>query len=356
LPGTSGSALAWEDYDNDGDLDLAISGYVSGGCISSIYRNDGGGVFADIGAGLPGTSCGALAWGDYDNDGLPDILLNGYTGSGNLTRIYHNDGGGVFADLCAGLPSFSGGDGSWGDFDGDGDLDFVLAGDAWPEFSGDAARVYCSGVAATNTAPAAPNGLAATVDGDSVTFRWNPATDGETPAAGLSYNLRVGTTPGGNEVCPAQAAASDGRRRVPVLGNVQKRTSWALALPAGTYYWSVQAVDGAFAGSPFAPEQTLNTTAAVAEQAPREVSFALAGANPVTAVARFRFGLPADARVSLTIYDVAGRRVAGLVDGELPAGFHTVEWRGDRVAGTGAFFARFTAAGHTFTTRVVLLR
>ena len=79
----------------------------------------------------------------------------------------------------------------------------------------------------------------------------------QTPAAGLTYNLRVGTTPGGNEILSAMAAAS-GLRKVARLGNVNHRLQWTLKLPAAPfYYWSVQAVDGAFAGSPFAAEYTV---------------------------------------------------------------------------------------------------
>jgi len=51
-----------------------------------------------------------------------------------------------------------------------------------------------------------------------------PATTGETMAAGLSYNLRVGTTPGGAEVLAPQADLATGTRRQPALGNVQTQT------------------------------------------------------------------------------------------------------------------------------------
>ncbi len=47
--------------------------------MSRVYRNDGGGAFTDIGAGLPGADMGAAAWGDYDNDGDLDIFVSGCT-------------------------------------------------------------------------------------------------------------------------------------------------------------------------------------------------------------------------------------------------------------------------------------
>ena len=51
----------------------------------------------------------------------------------------------------------------------------------------------------SNNPPNAPPGLTAEVYGDSVTLAWQPATDTETPSMGLSYNLRIGTAPGGHD-------------------------------------------------------------------------------------------------------------------------------------------------------------
>ena len=48
-----------------------------------------------------------MAWGDYDQDGKPDLLLIGSTsGSSNtpIAKIYRNNGGGSFTDIGAGLP------------------------------------------------------------------------------------------------------------------------------------------------------------------------------------------------------------------------------------------------------------
>src|SRR5579862_4221159 len=59
-------SVAWGDFDNDGDLDLLVSGDTGAGLVTRIYRNDGGGNFVDIQAGLPGVSGGAVAWGDYN--------------------------------------------------------------------------------------------------------------------------------------------------------------------------------------------------------------------------------------------------------------------------------------------------
>jgi hypothetical protein len=130
-------SVAWGDYDNDGDLDLLLAGYdtVVGDGRTRIYRNNGNGTFTNIGAALPGIYTGVGAWGDFDNDGDLDILLMGFSGTGNLARVYRNDGGGTFTDIGAGLPALYDGSAAWGDFDNDGDLDILLSGNAGTEAS-----------------------------------------------------------------------------------------------------------------------------------------------------------------------------------------------------------------------------
>jgi hypothetical protein len=166
--------------------------------IAKVYRNDGGGVFTDIGAGLTGVYDSSVAWGDYDNDGDLEILLTGNDSDlSSITKVYRND------------------------------------------------------AATANVIPGAPASLAATVDLDQITLSWAAASDTETPPAGLTYNLRVGTSPGASDVMSPMAAGS-GHRLIPAMGNAQHGVKAILkSLPLGTYYWSVQAIDSAFAGSAF---------------------------------------------------------------------------------------------------------
>jgi len=110
----------------------------------------------------------------------------------------------------------------------------------------------------TNSQPSPPSGLLVARSGSTITLSWNAASDAETPSTGLSYNVRIGTTPGGSEVYAGMSGAS-GFRLVPALGNGQLRLfspflNYALGIP---YYWSVQSVDSGFAGSAFAAESTL---------------------------------------------------------------------------------------------------
>jgi hypothetical protein len=146
LPGMTVSDAAWGDYDRDGDLDILLCGY-SGGKVCRVYRNDGGTpapVFTDTGAGLTGVSSGAVAWGDYDQDGDLDIVLAGLDSSDSrVSKVYRNDGASGFTDIGAALAGVSHGAVVWGDADGDGDLDILLIGaTSWDPSFNAVSKVY----------------------------------------------------------------------------------------------------------------------------------------------------------------------------------------------------------------------
>jgi len=242
-------AHAWGDYDSDGDLDILAA--------SKVYRNDNGS-FVDINAALPSGIAFNVAWGDYDNDGDLDILLSGSpTGESGLSRVYRNDPAAErdnFVDSGISLVGLRTAVAAWGDYDNDGDLDILLSGS--PNF-GNTTRIYRNNIVARNTAPTAPANVTAAVTGSAVRLGWDKSTDDRTAQNALTYNLRVGKTPGGNEVMSPMSEVSSGTRRLAQLGNTNHRTSWTIGnLAPGTYYWSVQAIDHAFAGSAFAPEQS----------------------------------------------------------------------------------------------------
>ncbi|UCH10823.1 MAG: VCBS repeat-containing protein [Fidelibacterota bacterium] len=249
LPGVYDAAVAWGDYDNDGDLDLLFTGYTGSSRYTLLYKNTDGVLSNLSNPGLPDVEDASVAWGDYDNDGDLDILLAGWTGSSTFARVYQNNGDDTFTDIVAGLNNVSNGSAAWGDYDNDGALDILLTGSG-------IAKVYENTSAVANNLPTAPTGLQSSVNQDTVTLSWNIATDTEPDAGGLSYNLRVGSTSGGDELMPAHATAA-GYRLFPALGNVQENLSWSLYdLPDGTIHWSVQSIDGALAGSAFAAEET----------------------------------------------------------------------------------------------------
>lgn len=312
LPGLSECSVAWADYDNDGRLDFAIAGNTGSGYVTRVYHNGGNGQFTDVGGGLTGVTCASLAWGDYDNDGKLDLAFAGERADGvKITRICRNTGA-AFLEQALDIPGVKGSL-AWGDYDNDGRPDLALGGDqganaapkicrnngngtftvyliearteltsaavAWGDLDNDGkldlmvsgnvtasgypgAMLYRSTLAAANTAPSAPTNLAVSFAGSDLTISWSPASDSQTPQQGLCYNVRVGTTSGVGNVFAGMADYTTGRRLIPALGSAQKNLSLTIhGLALGTYYCSVQAVDTAFAGSPWAMEQKITRIA-----------------------------------------------------------------------------------------------
>ncbi|MGB6459571.1 MAG: CRTAC1 family protein [Candidatus Acidiferrum sp.] len=162
-----GMGVAVADYDNDGKLDLFVTGY--GGNV--LYRNLGGCKFEDVtekaGVRGGGFSTGA-AWGDYDRDGNVDLFVSRYVhvdinnlpapGSNKFCRykgllvqcgpwglegesdlLYHNRGDGTFEEVSqrAGVHDQIGYYGlgvQWSDYDNDGWPDLVVANDSVPNY------------------------------------------------------------------------------------------------------------------------------------------------------------------------------------------------------------------------------
>ncbi len=257
LPDVSGSSMAWGDYDNDGRLDFLITGQTNWGvfsAVSQLWRNTGSrfaNVTDSIVPGLPQGGNGSVAWGDYDNDGRLDFFIAG--------QLWQNTGSGftnVTGSVLPGLPQGGYASVAWGDYDNDGRLDFLI----WGSTNNDGfCQIWRNNVSFTNTPPSAPTGLALTATANAVMLSWNSATDAQTSASGLTYNVRAGTTPGGNNLLSAHVNVTNGFRRVPAMGNAMLRHSLPLTgLTNGqTVYWSVQAVDTAFAGGPFATETSV---------------------------------------------------------------------------------------------------
>jgi hypothetical protein len=77
--------------------------------------------------------------------------------------------------------------------------------------------------------------------------------------------------------------------------------------------------------------------------------------NPARGAVTLRFTLATTGRVRLAVYDIAGRRVAVLVDGSLVAGAHEATWEGGG-AGPGLYFARLEAGGSVVTRRIARVR
>ena len=124
--GYLGIGQAWGDYDNDGLPDLYVTGNLT---TSTLFHNEGDGTFtvpemaADV--ALPDRLTGGTVWADYDNDGWRDLYVLAH----GANVLFRNDQGEGFTDVTARAGVGDGGKGSsaaWGDYDNDGFLDIYV--------------------------------------------------------------------------------------------------------------------------------------------------------------------------------------------------------------------------------------
>lgn len=122
LPGSELGELAWADLDNDGDLDLVLGSLTE----TRILENTGGGGFSMRPGGFPAACIGGLAVADFDRDGRADIaLLN--PGAGVIILRQMPDA--AFETIVLGRAVTGSQDSALaaGDIDGDGLPDLVSA-------------------------------------------------------------------------------------------------------------------------------------------------------------------------------------------------------------------------------------
>ncbi len=137
-----GQAACFGDFDNDGWVDLFRGANPPPGYPGNLLLHNRRGDFADVTSAafefLPSavTSC---AWGDYDNDGLLDLIV---VNNGGANQLYHNDGNGTFSQAWTG--STGGLDATWLDYDHDGCLDLFVA-HSFPDGNNALWRGRCDG-------------------------------------------------------------------------------------------------------------------------------------------------------------------------------------------------------------------
>ncbi len=125
-------AAQWVDYDCDGNLDLFVCSNLGGVFDRSLpcrlFHNNGDGTFTErtheAGVATISPTIGA-SWGDYNNDGYPDLFIS--SGMGR-SKLFRNNGDGTFTDISreAGFDNINVGTVAfWCDYDNDGWLDLV---------------------------------------------------------------------------------------------------------------------------------------------------------------------------------------------------------------------------------------
>jgi len=179
-----------------------------------------------------------------------------------------------------------------------------------------AVREWCINTAAVDTFTQSV--LAGSEDG--VLYRWNLATN--------SFSENITLTPGVGEAYTPTVVAPDGK-----VYAINNATLFAVG-----------------AGPVSAPEPHPAAGFGLAEPRPQ----------PFSGRATLPFSLPSSGRATVDILDLAGRRVARVLDQDLPAGAHAAVWDGHDAsrapAPAGVYFARLAFAGRSSLRRIVLVR
>ncbi len=253
------SSLAFADFDNDGDLDLSLFG-----CCDKheIYENNGTTFIKlqdNVNGGLAGVFAGSQAFGDYDNDGYLDLITNGreeatilylYNISGtNFTRGIYDPESHIFDVKYGSL--------AWIDLDNDTDLDLIEIG-----YGSVLSRafVYTNNRSRSknNSQSSPPNTFTSSYLDGVLNLTWNNGSDSETNSTGLYYNLMVGNSTDNHTIVSGIYGGSS-NPTAGYFGNMMQRKNISLNkyLADDTYYWYVQTIDTGLRKSNWSDRQSI---------------------------------------------------------------------------------------------------
>ena len=327
------------DLDEDGDIDLAVTNRDTDDV--SVLMNDGDGTFVDAGTYAVGDYPYGIVGADFDDDGYIDLAVSNV--QSDDVAILAGNGDGTFEDahfcLLHEYPRVV----RASDFDGDGDTDLavtiglpdeiaIMRNNGKGQFN---SWYYETGVDPTDI-------CVADVDGDydeDLLVAYAGVIAGGVMVmindGNGSFENPVSYVAGGDpQSVRAGDLDNDGDIDLAVSGGMSVTVLINLAV-------TLTGVEEDMSGPP---------AARLAANYPNPF-------NPTTMV---RFGVPRPGHVRLAVYDVAGRRVAVLVDRMMGAGEFTASWdgrdEGGRSVASGVYFARMTMEGFSATRKMVLLR
>lgn len=127
MPGLIDGSIEFGDFDKDDDLDILYCGADINKIARTIIMENKDGKLVENPVNLPGVQFGAARWGDPNQNGYLDILLTGLSGAGPITRMYifQNQ---LYRLLPQMIPGLKHSDCAWLDYNQDNLADFVISG------------------------------------------------------------------------------------------------------------------------------------------------------------------------------------------------------------------------------------
>lgn len=271
LPAMTFSTTTLGDIDQDGDLDLVALGcadlHDTGAAFNcndrraAAYLNSMGTMTGSLQwfQNLPACWMASAALGDYDNDGDLDLAVSGFTDetrSGPITEVYINNGSTFSLDTYNSITGTGWGSVVWGDYDNDTDLDLFVAGA--DDLGLPRTIVYANDAAlnTVNTRPDPPQILSSEYN-QTLQLTWNHGTDLE--SSRLYYNLRAGPALQSNQIVTGVFAGSSNPAQG-YFGNMQQALGINLSIPDRCVYWQVQSIDAGLMRSSWSIQQVHSST------------------------------------------------------------------------------------------------
>ena len=130
----------WADANMDGKPDLFLMGVneYSDNILNELFLNKNNFLQEDPATIFPSLFTGSNTWGDYDNDGDPDLMITGQTADPNssVSRLFQNDPIGRLTEVTTAnaIRGIKAGASLFRDLDSDGDLDLIMTG--WNKIEG----------------------------------------------------------------------------------------------------------------------------------------------------------------------------------------------------------------------------
>ena len=393
----------WIDIDSDRDLDLFVCR--EGNRVNFLYKNNGNGYFTKITNTALTSEAGEFwsgSWGDYDNDGDPDLFV---TNNGNQKNsLFRNDGNFNFTKILndplvneIGYNAVSG----WGDYDNDGDLDmFVTQAYVPPGFTQKLTnKLYKNLLMESGTASfqKITSGEIVNDSGYSYGFAWGDYDkDGDLDLAvanTFSENQKNALYKNNNQ---------NGNKYITIkcTGTITNRSAIGARVRVktvinGTPVWQIREVEGQsgycgqnlilhfglgnasvidsikvewpaggnqyFTNVPVNRSVTITengTLISVSEKKTETIKdFTLFQnyPNPFNPVTVIRYNLAVSNFVVLKVYDALGKEASTLVNEKQNAGLHSVEFNGNNLPG-GIYFYTLKASGNIETRKLMLIK